>query len=137
MSIIQRTVEDRAAGPLPSAAAASGADGPTWAAAMATDCLSTLPACPATALNPFPRGVNVTMEYGRYITVEPEALSSYYTNNFLQEMVDCTADESACYSTMPPEQQVCCCSPRQLWPTSPAYGVLYPRRCTPQMHTAQ
>lgn len=112
MRIIQSTVADRAAGVLPSAAALRGADGHAWAAAMATDCLSSLPACPATDLNPFPRGVNVTMSYGRYIAVEPEALSSYYTNNFLQDMVDCTEDDSNCDSSTPPEEQVRRHSPR-------------------------
>lgn len=104
--VMRRTVAERAPDVLPRAAAARSA-GEAWDAAMVADCLSTLPTCPDTALNPFPRGVNVTMEYGRYIYVEPEALASYYTNNFLKEMVECAADEDDCRDDTPPQVQVC------------------------------
>jgi hypothetical protein len=56
---------------------------------VATDCQNVLPACTASPLNPFPVGVNVTMEYGQYLDVSPDALTSFYTNSFLGKMSRC------------------------------------------------
>lgn len=55
------------------------------------DCIThVLPRCTTSALNPFQTGVNVTMEYGQYLDVSPDALTSFYTNSFLGEMASCT-----------------------------------------------
>eukprot|EP00892_Ulva_mutabilis_P009410 jgi/Ulvmu1/6841/UM031_0046.1 len=105
--IIQRVVAQRAPSVLPASAAATG-DVAAWEAAMASECSGVLPQCPATALNPFSNGVNVTMAYGAYLEVEPQALQSYYTNNFLRSMTDCVTNEAACNAAVPAETQVAC-----------------------------
>lgn len=73
-----------------------------------TDCQSILPACVSSQLNPFPVGVNVTMEYGQYLDVSPDALTSFYTNSFLEEMSQCTLT-GICSEEAPEGLQVSSC----------------------------
>lgn len=117
--IIQRVVAQRAPSVLPRAAAISG-NASAWGAAIDTDCRGVLPSCPASDLNPFPNGVNVTMAYGQYIDVEPEALQSYYSNTFLLAMTTCVEDEASCAKAVPAGTQVRRARPCSL-PAAPAW----------------
>lgn len=111
--LIQGIVADRAASQLPRAAAIDD-DPAAWAAMMDVECPALLTQCPHTDLNPFPNGVNVTMAFGRYLKVQPVALESYYTKNFLLEMTECVTNDDSCGDAVPAELQVRCgcgCSP--------------------------
>ena len=70
-----------------------------------TDCINILPTCTVSPLNPFPVGVNVTMEYGQYLDVSPSALTSFYSDSFLGEMAACTLT-GECRQDMPEALQV-------------------------------
>jgi hypothetical protein len=72
---------------------------------IASDCANVFPLCIASAANPFPKGVNVTMEYGKYLEVTPDALTSYYTASFLKEMSLCN-QHGTCYDDVPESLQV-------------------------------
>ena len=111
--LIQGIVADRAASQLPRAAAIDD-DPAAWAAMMDVECPALLTQCPHTDLNPFPNGFIVTMAFGRYLKVQPVALESYYTKNFLLEMTECVTNDDSCGDAVPAELQVRCgcgCSP--------------------------
>ena len=69
------------------------------------DCHHILAACVDSDLNPFPRGVNLTLRYGEYLDVSPSALTSFYTNSFLGEMAQCTS-KGICLDDVPEALQV-------------------------------
>jgi hypothetical protein len=81
--------------------------GPTDDAGFATACEPILSDCLHSDLNPFSRGVNTTLSYGSYLTVEPTALQSYYSETFLSRLKRCVLQPLTCAdSQTPPSLQV-------------------------------
>jgi hypothetical protein len=69
------------------------------------DCHTVMQQCVHSALNPFPVGVNVTMQYGHYLEVSPDALTSFYTHSFFGKMARCTFSNK-CSAAAPRDLQV-------------------------------
>ena len=70
-------------------------------------CPAIMAAAKESDLNPFQRGVDVNLEYGEYLFVDPEALQAYYSETFLGALARCTEGPvAACDAAAPADVQV-------------------------------